>query len=102
MPFLPHRRYELVSTKNPWEVEAAMRAAVEPKRFFGFGAASRPFEGEVGDRMFDVQRAIGYRNSFLPQIRGSITVVGGRVSTHVGAAQPRVAADGACASPLNG
>ena len=82
MPVLPYRRYEIVSAKNPWEVEAAMRAATEPKRIFRLGAAARPFEGEVGDRVFDVQRAIGYRNSFLPQIRATLTAVaeGSRVT----------------------
>jgi hypothetical protein len=77
MQLLPYRRYELVSAKTQWEVEAAMRAAVEPKRFFGFGAPPRPFEGEVGDGTFDVQRAISYRNSFLPQIRGKISAAPG-------------------------
>jgi hypothetical protein len=69
----PYRRYELVSVKAPREVEAAMRAAVEPLRFLGFGSPSRPFEGEIGDCVFTVQGAISYRNSFLPQIRGKIT-----------------------------
>lgn len=73
MQLLPYRRYELVSGKTRWEVEAEMRAAVEPKRFFGLSAPTRPFEGEVGDSTFDVQRAINYRNSFRPQIRGKIS-----------------------------
>lgn len=29
------------------------------------------FEGEVGDRTFKIERAINYRNSFLPIIQGS-------------------------------
>jgi len=73
MPLLPYRRYELVSTNAPSEVEAALRAAVEPERIWRFRAATRPFEGEVGDAVFDVRRTIGYRNSFLPQIRGKIS-----------------------------
>ena len=72
MPLLPYKSYELVSDKTPSEVEAAMRCAVAPRRFFSSGAATLPFEGEVGDRTFDVQRAIGYRNSFLPQVHGDI------------------------------
>jgi hypothetical protein len=72
MPLLPYKRYELLSDKTPSEVEAAMRSVVAPRRTFGVAAAPRPFEGEVGDRTFDVQRAITYRNSFLPQIRGDI------------------------------
>ena len=72
MPLLPYKSYELVSDKTPSEIEAAMRSAVAPRRSFGSGAATRPFEGEVGDRTFDVQRAISYRNSFLPQVHGDI------------------------------
>jgi|SRR6187551_977617 len=73
MPLLPYRRYELVSTKAPSEVEAALRDAVEPKSIWRFSTATRPLEGEVGDAVFDVRRIIGYRNSFLPQIRGKIS-----------------------------
>ena len=71
MPLFPYKHYELVSDQTPSEIEAAMRAAVAPRRVFGSGA-TRPFEGEVGDRTFDVQRAIGYKNSFLPRVRGDI------------------------------
>lgn len=73
MPLLPYLRCELESSKTPSEVEEAMRWAVEPKRFLRFGGATRPFEGVVGDGAFDVRRIIGYRNSFLPQIRGKIS-----------------------------
>src|ERR1700752_528959 len=85
MPLLPHKSYELVSDKTPSEIEAAMRSAVAPRRSFGSGAATRPFEGEVGDRTFDVQRAIGYRNSFLPQVRGEIMAApgGSRISVRM-------------------
>jgi hypothetical protein len=77
MPLLPYKNYELVSDQTPSEVEAAMRSVVAPRRTFRFAAAPRAFEGEVGDRTFDVQRAIGYRNSFLPQIRGDIMAAAG-------------------------
>ena len=77
MPLLPYKSYELVSDKTPSEIEAAMRSAVEPRRSFGSGPGTRPFEGEVGDRTFDVQRAIGYKNSFLPQVHGDIVAVPG-------------------------
>jgi hypothetical protein len=77
MPLLPYKSYELASDKTPSEIEAAMRSAVAPRRSFGSGAGTRPFEGEVGDRTFDVQRAISYRNSFLPQVHGDISAAAG-------------------------
>jgi len=73
MWLLPYRRRVFASAKTKDEVEAAMRAAVAPRRSFGLGAPTRPFEGEVGDGTFNVQRAITYRNSFLPRIRGTIS-----------------------------
>jgi hypothetical protein len=73
MPLLPYLRCELASSKTPSEVEEAMRAAVEPKQFLRVGGATRPFEGVVGDRAFNVRRIIGYRNSFRPEIRGEIS-----------------------------
>ncbi len=54
-----------------------MRSVVAPRRSFRFSSPTRAFEGEVGDRTFDVQRAIRYRNSFLPQIRGDIMAAAG-------------------------
>lgn len=73
MPLVPYLRRELESSKAPAEVEQAMRAAVEPRRLLRFGPPTRPFEGVVGDGSFEVRRIIGYRNSFLPQIRGTIS-----------------------------
>jgi hypothetical protein len=45
MPLLPYKRYELVSAKTPSELEAALRAVVGPRPFFGFGGGFQPFEG---------------------------------------------------------
>lgn len=70
---IPYRRYELLSDRPPAEVEASLRAVVGYRRFLGLGMAPFPFEGEVQDGGFTIQRAITYRNSFLPQIRGKIT-----------------------------
>jgi hypothetical protein len=82
MPLLPYLKYEVISQKTPGEVQAALRTAVEPRRFLRFGAGTRPFEGEVEDHTFDLQRIIGYRNSFLPRIRGTIDAIpeGSRIS----------------------
>jgi len=47
---------------------------VEPRQAmrWGWNAPAKPYQGEVGDRAFQISRIIGYRNSFLPQIEGRI------------------------------
>jgi hypothetical protein len=72
MTLLPYRRYQADSGAAPSAVEDALRASVEPRRMVRLGAGTLPFEGEVGAGVFEVQRIIGYRNSFLPRIRGTI------------------------------
>lgn len=42
----------------------------------GGSAHERDFHGEVGSDRFAIQRRIGYRNSFLPRIRGRIAAEG--------------------------
>ena len=37
-----------------------------------FSRAPEPFVGSVKDETFTIQRSIGYRNSFLPYLRGSL------------------------------
>lgn len=47
---------------------------VEPRQAmrWGWNAPAKPYQGEVGDRTFQISRIIGNRNSFLPQIEGRI------------------------------
>ena len=82
MPLLPYQRYEVISPKTPDKVRAALRGAVEPRCFLRFGAGTRPFEGEVEQRTFDLKRTIGYQNAFLPRIQGTVdaTPGGSRIS----------------------
>lgn len=61
------------------EVRQRLTAIVGPERSvwespFGRDAdpERRPFEGKLSDTSFRIQRDIGYRNSFLPIIRGRI------------------------------
>ena len=43
------------------------------RRAWRFETSSQPFLGEVEDYSFRIRRDISYRNSFLPQIRGTVT-----------------------------
>jgi len=72
MNLLPYRKIELYSPLPADAVVRRLRNAVEPKRWLRFGAGDCPFEGTVTQTTFNIQRIISYRNSFLPQIRGTI------------------------------
>jgi hypothetical protein len=49
---------------------------IETEKSFGFGAHnytySKPYIGRILGNSFEIKRAISYRNSFLPQIKGEI------------------------------
>lgn len=51
---------------------------IEAKEPFGFGtrdyAYSKPYIGWIFGNRFEIERAISYRNSFLPQIKGEVYV----------------------------
>jgi hypothetical protein len=73
MPPLPYRKLELQSTLSAAVAMQILADAVEPKRWFRLGPGMRPFEGTVAGLAFDMRRIMSSRNSFLPQIRGTIT-----------------------------
>lgn len=45
---------------------------VEPNKIFRFRGGTKVFQGNVYDSNFTISRIILYKNSFLPQIKGSI------------------------------
>jgi hypothetical protein len=73
MQLLPYRKLELHSPLATSDVVRVIAAAVEPRRWLRSGARGCPFEGTVSSAGFEIQRIISYRNSFLPQIRGTIS-----------------------------
>ena len=75
IPLLPYRRFDLLSPRQPHEVLEALSRQVEPRRWIRL-RASRRFEGTVTAPTFDVARIISYRNSFVPQIHGTIAPEG--------------------------
>jgi hypothetical protein len=82
MSLLPRRAFEFRTQLRPTQVADVLREMVEPRRLFRFRAGSRPFQGTVADSGFLIDRIISYRNSFLPQIRGTIQseALGSRVA----------------------
>jgi hypothetical protein len=72
MRLLPYRKLSLRSALSAEAAGQALAKQVEAKRWFRFGSGSAPFEGSVSGSSFEIQRIIQYRNSFLPQITGTI------------------------------
>ncbi|MFB9108450.1 hypothetical protein [Flavobacterium gyeonganense] len=69
---------ELVYHSNLTKEELIKRVQneIEAEKSFGFGANnysySKPYIGKVYNNSFEIKRAINYRNSFLPVIKGSV------------------------------
>jgi hypothetical protein len=68
----PSRDRELRTDLRPADAERALSSGVEPRRWLRFGSGGKTFQGTVGAGAFDIQRIISYRNSFLPNVRGTI------------------------------
>jgi len=72
MKLLPYDVFEFETPLPLEETITALKAEVEPKRWFrGFSREHMFFEGEVTREGFKIMRIINYRNSFLPVIRGT-------------------------------
>ncbi|MFL6248802.1 MAG: hypothetical protein ACJ74H_22455 [Thermoanaerobaculia bacterium] len=77
---MPYWSTEIQTTIPPDEVVRRLQKLVRPREGFWESIEkdlSRPpdrppLKGTVSDRTFKVWRAIGYKNSFLPTIRGRI------------------------------
>lgn len=50
-----------------------LQSQVEPRKLLRWSRNHLPFEGEVGGSDFHIRRIIHNRNSFLPQIEGTIS-----------------------------
>lgn len=81
MPLLPFDSFSIDTPLSASEAAARLANVVEPRRLLRLGGGEKPFEGVVSGDSFAIRRVIGYRNSFLPEIRGRIeaTASGSRV-----------------------
>jgi len=72
----PFERHVHVSTLPPLEVMQRLQEHVRPVPTFSLrllsSKAEKSYEGSVSGNTFSIQRVIGYRNSFLPWITGTI------------------------------
>lgn len=72
MKYLPFERV-IYSTNLPQqEIIKRLSDVVEPKTFSFGRKPTKDYKGSVDMKNFDISRVINYRNSFLPQIYGTI------------------------------
>jgi len=78
MKFLPFEKITYRTKLDSEEILNRIWEIVEPKKTFRmtgiFGSSSehKPYEGSINGNSFSITRIIGYRNSFLPIIKGNI------------------------------
>jgi hypothetical protein len=76
MIFLPIEKITYKTILKEDEIINRLEDIIEPKKIFrGWlfcNNSTRPYEGEIKNNTFKLQRIIGYRNSFLPKIKGVI------------------------------
>lgn len=80
---LPFDRFVIRSPLSAADATAALQAVVEPKKLRVFDKREKAFEGTIEEGNFDIRRLIGYRNSFLPMIRGKVEAVPGGCTVRV-------------------
>jgi hypothetical protein len=75
---IPLEKFTIHSSRNPDRVREKLLEVVEPRQILPWDARNyaKPYQGEIGDRAFQISRIISYRNSFLPLIDGRITPEG--------------------------
>ncbi|TAL38953.1 MAG: hypothetical protein EPN97_03175 [Alphaproteobacteria bacterium] len=84
----PSRKLALKSPFPPADTARLLQGAVRPRRGWWSQVWSRGagnFMGEVTENSFDIVRDIPGRNSFLPNVRGTIVsdIVGSRINVYM-------------------
>ena len=89
MKFLPYEHFKIKTTLSSQEVFKRLDNVIEPKRHFRlFGSGTKPYQGEMEGSHFEISRIIGYKNSFLPMIKGDVQAEIIGCSIHI-SMQPR-------------
>jgi hypothetical protein len=78
--YLPFEQYTIITSLHPEIIAGRLIEILAPKKnnfFFNFNRdTTRPYEGYFAHDMFEINRIINYRNSFLPIITGKISKTG--------------------------
>ena len=84
MRFLPFERFTITTTLRPKEVYYRLVRITGPRRQLTFWSTpKKPYHGKIEGKKFEISRAIGYRNSFLPIIKGEFKLTGGNTEITV-------------------
>ncbi|MBF4466213.1 hypothetical protein [Flavobacterium sp. LC2016-12] len=87
---LPFEKLVYHSTLSKEELINHLQNEIEPEKSFGFGAHrtsySKPYIGKIYAARFEIKKAINYRNSFLPIIKGDIKndINGSKININMG------------------
>lgn len=88
MKYLPFENITYQTKLDSEEILSRINEIIEPKktlRMTGiFGSSDhKPYEGSINGSSFNINRIIGYRNSFLPRIKGNIEKDFGKTKVNV-------------------
>lgn len=99
--FLPLEKYTILTNLSEEEVLMRLRKIIgNPDRrfqisFMGIDLkkhsnASFDYEGTISDNTFKISRAIRYRNSFLPVIKGTVSSFVNKTEIHISMKMPLI------------
>lgn len=84
---LPFEKHYLRTRLSKEQVIERLQESIEPEKSFGFGSFNfsytKPYVGKIYGDTFEIKRAINYRNSFLPLIKGVVNSEIGRTKINI-------------------
>jgi hypothetical protein len=84
---LPYHEFGFQSPMKPDVAMRVLQARIEPPSWFRLRWPSSTndsrFEGDIAGDRFSVMRIIGYQNSFLPRVLGTVKPRGGGSHIHI-------------------
>ena len=88
MKYLPFENITYQTKLDSEEILKRINEIIEPERTFRLRGIfkksnSKPYEGSIIGNAFNLTRLIGYKNSFLPRIKGNIEKDFGLTKVHV-------------------
>ncbi|MBT3315404.1 MAG: hypothetical protein HN390_12420 [Anaerolineae bacterium] len=73
MKFLPYEDFEIKTSFSPYDSVNRLKKVTGSKRHFWFWQTPKTsYQGKIEGNQFEISRSIGYRNSFLPIIKGKV------------------------------
>jgi hypothetical protein len=82
MLLLPFEKIVYKTALTSDEILFRLSGAIGRQELFGV-VPEKPYKGRFGDHMFEIQRVITHRNSFLPKISGVIDNAPNGITIHV-------------------